>query len=883
MKQTLKEISKWLLAIATVSMVAVSCDQSEIIEPDPDPNDPTDTTTTDYGIVITDVVPSFSSVSFTVTAEDAKALAYTCVAKGETLTAKEVFEVGDASGTSSGTFVLSKLESDTEYTLLVSKNGSNGYEGPTSYDFKTEVNSGLPATPQSAGIRVDDVEEVDMTWTVTNGDEIDFSYIMVQPTILMENLFLEAPGVSEEDYVMDFILTYGYLCLTLEGAGASATYTFATSYGTSLIFPDTRFTIYTLGCTGNSTEENGATGLAVTSADLRTLPMTRTGDPQVSIECVEQGYIMLRHSIVPNDDCKYWSAFFTKTEEIDEFRQYYDDLEGEGQGDVRLTEYVKMADDYVLEQTYSMEVRVGVGWDQEGIDFSRLALAFDANLVTADKYAECISQVLENSDSPAGVYDMKVDSVGAGNFYLYTSFGENTAHVYWKLVDAGSIDEYLKDSTYCVELARELWNEGWAEWRDDGTTGEGDLYEARHFVWGESSNHNYQIVSSSLNYDGVLSTPVLTEPFTTLSRSFSDDEPAVAIQQADVAKTNILLNYIVEEGTRECDERLLYQRIMQDNDPEYSEILAMDDEALREWFMTFTTSEYGGEYADEANVWATIRTDTDVSNPYSYYFNWSGMEPGEEYTVFWTTENSKGEISKLKRLALKTATNDGGDNPAFDAIIIDNITKDEQYDGSGDLLPYSTFTARATFQPNLDICQYYCVFVDSDALTSYYYDVNDPESLNDGLYTMVMREGTPAIEDLWIENSFGINTTVWAVAIGTGANGISSKLTYQAFNCDGTIGDMVEIDMSEDASSVLASYSTINKNSYTRFTETIPYYKQSGTPNFVTTAPRVAAERSSAAVTYSKDEANSREGDAEVEILTLQERTLRAVTKRIAQ
>lgn len=882
MKQTLKEISKWLLALATVSMVAISCDKSDIV--DPDPEEPTDTTETSYGIVISNVIPSYNSVTFTVEAEDAKALAYTTVAAGETLTAKEVFEVGDASGTSSGTFILSKLDSDTEYTLLVSKNGSNGYEGPASTTFRTEVNTGTPPTTMSAGIRLGDVEEMDFTWEVTNGSEVDFSYIMVQPTILMENLFLEAPGVSQDDYVMDFMLTYGYLCLTLEGAGATSAYTFATSYGTSLIYPDTRFTIYTLGCTGDSEEEGGATGYDVVSVDLTTLPMARTGDPQVEIECIEQGYIMVRHRITPNDDCKYWSAFFTSTDEIIEFREYYDALEGAGQGDVRLTEYVKMADDYVMEQTYSMDVPVTVGWDKQGVEFSRLALAFDENLVTADKYAENICTVLDDSGEPEGVYTMTVDSVGAGNFYLYTTLGGNTARCHWALVEAGSLDEYLKDSAYCVNLARELWDEGWTEWRDDGSTvtGEGTEYYCRHFVWGESTNKTYQIVSTSLNYDGVLSTPVLTEPFTTLSRSFSDEAPVVAIQQADVAKTNILLNYIVPEGTRECDERLLYQRIMQNNDPEYSEILAKDDEALREWFMTFTSSDYGGEYADEANVWATIRTDSDVSDPYSYYFNWSGMEPGEEYTIFWTTENSKGEISTLKRLALKTATNDGGPNPAFDDIEVTNITKDEQYDGSGTLLPYTSFSARATFEPNLDVCQYYCVFVGSAALTSYYYDINDPTSLNKGLYDMVMREGTPAIEDLWIELSFGISETVWAVAIGTGANGVSSMLTYQAFNCDGTIGDLTEVDVTSSSSA--PRYGITAKSPYAKYTETKAFY-QNSTPSdsFQFTTPKVATERSAAAVTYSKDEANSREAGYDTEILTLQERTLRALTRRVAQ
>ncbi len=788
MKRVLTNFNKWLLPLVAVAAI-VSCEEDKTTDPN--------TTTTPgevEGITVTDIIPTYNSVTFTVVADDALAIAYIAVKAGTELTAQEVFDQGDAKGSTSGTFTYKGdgLSAETDYTLYVASKTASGNVGPAGYSFTTEVNTGAASSDQAAGIRVESIGTNTLTWEITNGSDVDFSLTMVQPTILMENDCYEMAksGISETVYISSIMTSedYGYLVRETAEAGGVAAYNYTDVYSTYPMYPDARYTIYALGCKGDYDDLTSIETLELTKLEVNSESITRIGNPYVDVALRAQYFTGLSHTLTPNDDAKYWTKFFTQTSEIDEFVAYYDQIEGAGAGRLRLKEYIQQIDPYVYEQYGETEISMTLGWGYEGIEFSRLALGFDANLMPGDEYGESSAMVLERNGED-GEYKLDISGVGAGNFTLTTTLEPNCFRVYWKLIEAGSYDSIVSDPTLAAALAETLDYEGWVEFRSDANGQEDYVTNANQdtqyiresFVYDELPDYDFQIVSTSLNYGGVLSAPTLSEAFHTLPRTLGNFEPSLTItaDESAVSKTSILVNYQVHDDAEENDERVFFHRFISADD----EIFELSEDEIREWLL-----EDNG-YTN-ANCWLVVSNDSEHEDKYNYHFNWAGMDPGTTYNYIYCTENGKGEISNLGVTSFTTLSNDGGENPELTISIdpesiamVDEVAR--------------TFAVEGNVVANSDVIDYVSIFIEEATLLSYRFDTDDVDDLNYGLYQLVTAEGIPYYDSAEMSsNTLDADGRVWLVAQGNGADGAESKLSYVCFKSDGTVDTQVDVELS---------------------------------------------------------------------------------------
>ncbi|MFR9510579.1 MAG: hypothetical protein SNI51_02730 [Rikenellaceae bacterium] len=810
MKDYLLKLSK--LSLALMAFAAVSCteDETSTDEPTPEPGEES------VNITISNVVPTYNSVTFDVVAEDANAIAYIALEKGSSLTAQEVFDQGDAKGSTEGTFTYKGegLNAETDYTLFVAAKSVEGNVGPATYDFTTAVNTGAASSEQAAGIRIVSMGTTSLSWEVTNGSDIDFSLTMVQPTILMENYCYEAAksGISEEDYIKGFVTNtdYAYLVGYTSGAETTAIYNYDEMYSTYPMYPDGNYTIYTLGCQGDY-DNYDYVALELTKMEITTEAIERIGNPYVDVTLKSTGYIGMTHTLTPNADTKYWTKFFTQTAELVEYVEYYDALEGEGAGRAHLKEFVQQYDPYVLEQSGSTDIFMDLDWGYDGIDFSRLALGFDANLMPGDDYDESIDQVLSvDDDSTPGEYNIAISDIGAGSLRMDTTLEPNCFRVYWKYITPGTYtnEMFASDAALSASIAQTLDAGGWVHFRkaDDGqedftTNVNRDVqYVYNDFVWGEEPDIEYQILSVSLNYDGKFSIPLVSDTFAFNPRVMGDFEPAITVttDSGDISKTNILVKYQVHDDYYVDDQRIFFHRFLTGDDEIFTTYPT--DDSLREWMLL--------DNAYESNMWTLVSSDSTDEDPMSYYFNWAGMSTGTTYKYLYCTENGIGEVSNLKIATFITLNNDGGDNPEFTvAIDPESIILGE--DGV-------EFAASGTVTPNTDVVEYKALFFEQSALESYYFDTTNEEELKYALYVMLEGEGMPYIEIANISiTTFDASGKVWLAAQGTGANGIESMLSFVEFSADGTIGEQVDCDITpyKSAPYTTATNKTLNPES----------------------------------------------------------------------
>lgn len=757
-------------------------------EPDPDEPDPDEPEA--VNITISDVSATYNTVTFTVVAEDANAIAYICREVGsDDLTAQEVFTMGEPAGVSEGTFTARDLKSSTDYLLCVALQGADGFKGPVTAEFTTEENTGAASSSEAAGIRVDTISDSSLIWEVANGADVDFSLTMVQPTVTMENYCLEAAksGLSSEDAIKDFMVTYGYLCQAVMYGETVQKVNYGELYSDVYLFPGGNYTIYTLGFSGDYTDETSFVPLELSHLDVQIYEKARVGSPDVDVSFSEIGITFLRNLVTPNADAIYWGSLFTQTAELEEFKAYFDAKEGAGAGVKRLKEYIQYYDISITEQTGQMEYSTTVGFDQHGIDFSNVAVGFDANLVAGDYYREAKSQVLEPSGDDAE-FSMEVHDVGAGNFYLTTTLEGNCMQAYWKIVAAGSLDDTLADEEAARDLAFTLWNEAWAVWRWNQPNENQDVVLTQtEFHYGENYNTTFDMVATGLNYGGSLTLPRKVATFTTLSTSKGDFEPSINVSVSSISKTNAIIEYDVDKEAADASgERLFYHRIIL-----AEEVENYTDDQYYDWLMA---SE-----AANANIWPLVNSETTDEDPYNYSFSWAGLEPNTSYIHFWTTENGQGEISKVGKLEFTTLSNDGGDNPAFTI----NVNPESITETAGSP---TKFTASATVTPNNDVVSFLHVFVEESVLESWWYDPDDEEELGLGLYTLLSGEGVPSSDASTLTNtSLTKSGRVWIVAQGQGANGIESKLSYVCFDSDGNIGEQVDVDITPYITSSVAA------------------------------------------------------------------------------
>ncbi len=791
MKKEFLKLGRCILSFALIGAV-MSCENlGDKLSPDDDePNEG------EYNITISDVVPSFKSVTFSIDAPDALAIAYIALPVGEQTTAEYIFENGVARGESSGTYTYSNLESETDYILYAASKSAAGNQGPVTAEFTTLVNSGEPATSMSAGIRVESIDASSLVFELTNGSDVDFSLVMVQPTIIIDNYAYEASkeGLSKDSAIKEFMLTEGngYLSKQTEGAGTTATYNYdeICSVATAL-YPDANYTIYSLGCTGDFDDVTSIGIGDLTMINVTTSAIERTGDPQLELNCLSAGYTMIKHEIVPNADCVYWGTYFATEAEFTEFMEYYDNLEGEGAGRKRLREFLLHADPYVTDEELveSTEVTISLSTDYVGIPFTRLALAFDGNRVAADDFEDDTQELIPIDDTiPDAEYDMEVNGVGAGDLYINTTLYGNCAMAYWRIVNVDTFDAYFETEESKEELAWLLFDEGWAEFRESGSNpNQDEILERETLYYGLETGVTLQLISTGLNYDAGLSEPQIVSTFTTLERTKGDYEPAVSLD-IEVGRTNALVTYTADADAREKDARLLYHRILA---AESEEVLAHPD--IDDMYDYLTSDD-----CYEFNVWTVINSDTTDDTPYEYSFNWSSMESGTEYIYYYMTINGEGVCSTLKAEHFTTLTNEGGANPAL-TITIDpeSIRANENYP--------SLYGGSGSITPNDDVIEFKYAFIDETVIKSYWSDPDVLEELQLELYSQLISQGITSTEKAYNEGyTFSNKDRVWLMAQGQGANGVESPLSYVEMRSDGTVLEQVDVDISQFTSSSVA-------------------------------------------------------------------------------
>lgn len=765
------------------------------------------------GITISNVVPAYNSVTFDVVATDAIAIAYIAVESGTSLTAQEVFDSGEAKGSTEGTFTYQGdgLDAETDYILYVAAKKSTGNVGPASYAFTTSINTGAPTSDEAAGIRVVSVDQTSLSWEVTNGAAIDFSITMIQPTILMENDCYEAAktGLSEEDYITNILISsdYSYLVGVTYDPSTSVTYNYGDIYTDYPLYPDANYTIYTVGCTGDY-ESFDITPLVFTKLEVKTEAFERIGNPYVEVSLKAAYYTSIEHYITPNDDAKYWTKLFTQTSEINEYIAYFDDLYGDGAGKARLREYIQQVDPYVLDQYGEDYLTLTLDWGYEGIEFSRFALGFDENLMPGDEYGESTDTVLEvDQDTADGSYTVELVDIGATNFTFKATLDPNCWRVYWAFVTPGS---YTEDDLTSA-LAQDLDYQGYCAYRlaDDFTevlvdvdsndldalaafvaSNDTSVYE--WFTYGQNEDSTFQLVSTSMNYYGKLSTPVLSEIYTTKKVTTGDYEQALTVKAAEngVAKTSILINYDVDKDLYAVnDDRVFYHLFLDSSD---------------EFFDTYNTDEKIRDYlidGENGNLFPVLSQDYTDADPYSWYFTWSSMDSDTEYKYIYCSENGEGVISNLKTTILITANNDGGDDPQ---ITINIDADDYTYSASDNTIMINN----ASVVPNNDVVQFESFFIDEATVLNSLSasEIEDPEMLS-VLFYLYLADGygMPSNDTYYCGGtSMGSTGRIWLIAQGYGANYVQSDICYVCYYVDADGKLVVEDQVNCDYDTVVA-------------------------------------------------------------------------------
>lgn len=784
-------------------------------------------------ITASNIDPTFNSVSFDINAESAVAIAYACVtADGEVMDADRVMEAGVKQGVNQGSYTISSLKSETDYKLyVVAQVPSVGVVGPVVKSFTTQVNVGEPSSTTSAGLRAVDTgssSATNLTWAVTNGAEVDFSLSMVQPTIIMENLFYEMAktGVSKEEYLQSFITTYGYLQAVNEGKGRSSTFSYTDLYTTTPIIPGADYTIYSLSFSGDyaTYAEGGTDGIVMletTEMPISTVEIPRLGNPSVTLETTECGYIHFTHKITPNSDAKYWASYFTLKAEFDEFIANYDALEGEGQGVKRLKEYVVHADaDYIIDvttnepQSGAAEWSTTVSWDQDDIEFSRIAVGLDDNLVVGDDLEQTVDKVIPQDNSEPADYTVSVSHVGADSFFIRCTLGENCRQVYWRLEEKGYFDDYLADEQLSEDLGRLLWDEGYAFHRNyedpssyDETTGKYDEFTYEEFkfgmtsIAGQSTNTTFDIVAVGLNTTGGISTPEIIATFTTGSFSYTgafDPYVTITIPQEEVTKTQATAYYEVDDFEPFSDEHYMKNR-------EFYHVMLLATDGV----VSYSEADQAKYLYTYGNCWPNAYCD-------GITMSWPALESATEYVYLYASANENGEVGRVKRIDFTTASNDGGENPEFkisvkEEDVIENSTNSSYYGAS------------YVVTPTADVRGYYHLFYSEDVLEDNYVPTDDEEVLVEYFKSTITSQGLPATDVATNTNSYDIpkGKRIWAVADGFGSEDTNKMLSYVEFMmaADGTvtIGEQVDVKYTGESSSILsASASTADLTALSR-------------------------------------------------------------------
>ncbi len=547
--------------------------------------------------------------------------------------------------------------------------------------------------------------------------------------------------------------------------------------------------------------------LEYTEVPVTTTAIPRTGNPAVTLETTECGYIHFTHKVTPNADAKYWAAFFTTTAQISEFRDYYDALEGAGSGDERLKEYLVHQDAEAITdlsgeeaQSGECEWSVSVGWDQAGIDFSRLAIGLDNNLVLGDDYVENINQVIVQDNSTPADFTVTYSHIGAGSFFLRCRLGENCRQVYWRMEAEGYFDAALADPELNEDLGRTLWDEGWAFHRNDypeaaynEALGKYPELTYEEFHYGELTNTTFDMVAVGLNTSGGISEVIKVGTFTTSDFVYTGAfEPSIeiTIPQSEVTKTSATAYYNLSS---ECAAAVVGSDDYYNLHREYYHVnLISTDEVVA----TYTKEQQAEYLYNYGNCWP-IAYSKGVS------MNWAALESDASFTYLYASVNEKGEMGEIKSIQYSTANNDGGPNPTF-AI---TVNEEDVMASTTDATLYGT---SYLISPSADVRGYSHLFFDESVLESYGVPTNSVADLQAFFLARIGTEGLPTT-DVAYNSSYNTpkGKRLWVVADGYGDEDTNRMLSYVEVYMDSngnvSVADQVDYKYETESVSLLSA------------------------------------------------------------------------------
>ena len=822
MKKNLLKVWQSML-FAILAMAAISC-ETPVNGEGGDENKDDDPK---VDITISNITNSHSDVTFEYEVpEDALVVGAVCVeaAKKDEVNTEYIFAEGKTASKTTGEFTFKNLTSETEYIIFVAYRGTNGFFGPVSKSFKTNPNSGDPATPQSAGVRVITSETDEIILEVINGSDVDFSLVMIDHFIAMDNAYLNYTYFggtgTKEDYIRGFMseTSNGFLMFNTPGAGTVARLNYGERYQWP-VYPDTEYSVFTFGCKGEWAKDNFE---ILDFSEIRfTTPSTPLiGEPFVDVETTKESYDFFAHQITPNADAAYWATFISTKDEIDYFINEYDKREGAGAGERRFNEFMRDYHKHLIpEQTQAEERRLNVGLSTNHPIFARYAVGFDENFVMGKKFdiAECQTKEVPTGPEFDAVYSMKWESPSATSAYNITEMAANCGRVFWDVKKIGQYSSALADPDAANEIKFKLYDEGYAVTRPYGTPqpapdAPSEIFTDLHY--GLIPGTEYEVVAIGSNYTGGLTKPKIVDTFTTKSLVLAEEgtyKPCIELTADHIGKTQVSIRYKMSEEGIEKDinntddePRIVYHRIFDKSSKHEDDlaILGMSKDEMR----MFLTGEGG-------NVWTSVSNDTDDENKYDYYWTWAAMQPNTPYVYYWVEENAKGEISDLGKCEFRTLSNTGGANPhvAIECKA-EEITQSE-YDQNEINMVFRTI-------PNDDVTYYNGLWYSKPTLDSYNYDTSNDQKLAESLLNLALSTGqAESVERQRFDVSGSKEeSNGWFVVLTYGANGAEGPMSYLSVNYndgDPIIGEQVN---------VARKNSTVQTSKMSRKSAT-PYYE----------------------------------------------------------
>lgn len=589
-------------------------------------------------ITLSVVSQTFKSVKFSVSSPaQEQMLTYLCVTDvNSSFDAKYVAEHGTRIPFPTKEVEVTGLQADTPYKLYAVANGSEGLSSVATANFRTDVNTGAPATPGAVGIRVENVQANDVEVYFEMGSDCKAFKTTTMSTAYAYNYFYEQrlknPSLTDEEIMRPVLMELG--SVYEESKMLKGTYLYGNC---DALDPDLSFTTFCIGMGG----ENGDEYLEYTSLEWKTSELPYVGTPKVELNVSEIGVMSARFHFKPNDDCKHIRHL------VVEEGPYNEQMADPNFGPEMMLQVLR---------TYSLgctvddikngnaplgnkhewidgEIQYFYNWGSfqfAGKKFVLLALPYDANMMPANELVAYNFQ-LDEQGTTVAEFNLEAFEVGAHFVNVRANMDDpNCTNVAFTITSKSDYEGKMS-SMGADAYAEAIHREGWLmQKKSDGT------YTKEEFVPDLQPGTPYCIVGVSLSSDMKLSEPRICQEFTTAELVIGSSTKTTEITLSDVTRTSVMMNFKHHE-----DVRQLYWVALYSDDP----IVTGPEQGKADYLFT------------NGNIFtANIPSSVDK-------FKLASLDPDTEFTILWLSEDVEGGITSIQSQTFTTTTGGGGDNP----------------------------------------------------------------------------------------------------------------------------------------------------------------------------------------------------------------------------